>query len=201
MPACRCHTNLPSNYGEVHAGFYNGEGYSKVETNNQKGFMIRATLRPMPGGSFAARGLRITGFYVADRYVTDAPRTRAVGNIFYEHKHFNAGLDVMTIEDQTLPLATKVDGRGWSVFATPFFKEKGNGPEMLLRYDHFTPDTSLDQTRKRAIAGVAYWFPHPGGGATTAVLLDFEQVTFAGFPAVPAYATQKRLALHGLISF
>src|SRR5205823_6999801 len=30
------HLNFPSNYGEVHVGYYNGDGYSKVEANNQQ---------------------------------------------------------------------------------------------------------------------------------------------------------------------
>lgn len=195
------HSNFPGNYGEVHFGVYNGEGYSKAETNNQKAFMIRGTLRPMPGGSVAARGLRITGFYIGDHYVPGAPRTRAVGNVTYEHKHFNAGFDYLTAEDQSLPTSTKVDAKGWSVWGTPFFNEKGNGPEMLLRWDHYQPDRSLDQTRTRGIVGFAYWFPHPGGNATGALMLDYEQVNFIGFADLPQFATQKRLAVHGLIGF
>jgi hypothetical protein len=195
------HTNLPGSYGEIHAGVYNGENYNKVETNSEKGFMIRGTVRPMPNGSLAAKGLRITGFYVGDHYVPGAPRTRAVGNVTYEHRRFSAGFDYLWAEDQTLPTTAKVDSKGWSLWGTPFFKGKGNGPEMLVRYDHFTPDKTFDQQRTRAIVGFAYWFPHPGGPATGALMLDYEQVNFNGFAALPQFATQKRLALHGLINF
>ena len=67
---------------------------------------------------------------------------------------------------------------------TPFFKEKGNGPEALLRYDSFRPNADVDGRRNRLIAGAAYWFPHPGGNATAALLLDCEQVhVFANFTA------------------
>ena len=55
------HTNFPNNFGEFHVGVFNGEGYGKAEVNDQKSVQIRATLRPMPGGSIAAKGLRITG--------------------------------------------------------------------------------------------------------------------------------------------
>ena len=44
------HTNLPQNYGELHFGFYNGDGYSKAEANNEKAFQIRGTVRPLPRG-------------------------------------------------------------------------------------------------------------------------------------------------------
>jgi hypothetical protein len=195
------HTNIPGNYGDVHFGVYNGEGYQAVETNNEKAYMIRGTFRPFPGGSNNLKGLRVNGFYVGDNYVANAPRTRAVGSVWYEAKHFNAGFDYEQTGDQTLPTAVKVDQKGWSVFATPFFKEKGNGPEMLLRYDSWQPDTTLDQHRNRTIVGFSYWFPHPGGNATAALMLDYEQVNFNGFAALPAFATQKRLAVHGLINF
>src|SRR5436190_14911460 len=129
------HTNIPNNYGDVHFGVYNGEGYSRAETNNQKAFMVRGTFRPFPGANFNLKGLRFTGFYVGDNYVKDSPRTRAIGSVWYEHRWFNAGFDYMKNEDQTLPTNVQLNAKGWSVFATPFFKEKGNGPEMLLRYD------------------------------------------------------------------
>ena len=50
------------------------------------------------------------------------------------------------------------------------------------------------------IVGVAYWFPHPGGNATAALLLDYEQVTFANFTDAPKQK-QEKLMLQGLISF
>ena len=49
------HYNLPGNYGDVHAGVYNGETYSKPEVNDQKGFMVRGTFRPLPDEPAAAR--------------------------------------------------------------------------------------------------------------------------------------------------
>jgi hypothetical protein len=201
------HTNFPNNYGDVAVGVFNGEGYSKVEVNDQKSVQIRATVRPMPGGSLAMKGLRITGFYLADHGVRDADRTRAIGSVWYEHRWFNAGFDYISSTDQALPTVAKINSNGWSVFATPFFHEKGNGLEALLRYDSYVPDKTANTfdgstaTRNRTIAGVAYWFPHPGGAGTAALMLDYEQVKFDHFAPVAATATQKRLFLHGLINF
>jgi hypothetical protein len=201
------HTNFPKNYGDVHAGLYNGEGYARVDPNDQKGFQMRATVRPMPGGKIAQKGLRITGFVNRDHVVRDAERSKAIGSIWYEHPHLNAGFDYMQGVDQTLPTAAKVNSRGWSIFATPFFKEKGNGVEMLLRYDSYQPDRAANTfdgnvaTRNRTIAGVAYWFPHPGGTSTGALLLDYEQVKFEHFTPAASTATQRRIAIHGLINF
>src|SRR5437762_23930 len=63
------HWNFPGNYGDVHAGFYNGENYNKAEVNNEKGFMIRGTVRPFPLGGPELKGLRVTGFVIEDHYV------------------------------------------------------------------------------------------------------------------------------------
>jgi hypothetical protein len=196
------HTNLPNNYGDVHTGIYNGEGYQAADPNNQKAFMFRGTVRPMPAGGVWTKGLRVTGGFINDNYLKDAPRDRGYFNLLYEHRRFNAGYDYIADTDQLLPTATKIESGGWSIFVTPFFKEKGNGPEMLIRYDSYEPNKANDnQHRNRTIVGVAYWFPHPGGNATAALLFDFEQVKFDGFPATPANATQQRYFLHGLINF
>jgi hypothetical protein len=197
------HTGLPNNYGELHAGFYNGEGYAKTDPNNEKAFMVRGTLRPFATSSMTeARGLRVTVFYDGDHYVENAERKRFVFAPTYEGRWFNAGFEYLDGKDETSVNATDVESKGWSFWATPFFHEKGNGPELLLRYDAFKPNLTQDtQQRKRIITGFAYWFPHPSGAATAALMLDFEQVKFDGFPATAATATQQRIALHGVINF
>jgi hypothetical protein len=196
------HTNIPKNYGDFHFGFYNGEGYNRAETNGQKAFMFRGTVRPLPTSDMQLRGLRLTGGYIADSYVPNAERTRGMFNALYEHRRFNAGFDYITLHDQPLPTATKVNAGGWSFWATPFFKERGNGFEALIRYDDYEPNkANNNQHRKRTIAGVAFWFPHPGGAPVAALLFDFEQVKFDNFPSTPVNATQQRYTLHGLINF
>lgn len=196
------HTNLPSNYGDLHVGYYNGEGYGRAEVNDQKALMARFTLRPMPGGSFAVKGLRLTGGVIADNAVKSAPRQRVMGGVLYEYKRFNAGFDYITLKDKTLPTSTEVKKDGWSTWVTPFFKEKGNGFEALVRYDSFRTNkvTAPDARQNRTIAGLAFWFPHPGGASTAALLLDYEQVAFKNYTGtVPA--KQQRIILHGLINF
>ncbi len=54
------HFNFPNNFGDVHLGYYNGEGYNHPEANDEKGFQIRASLRPLPGIA-VAKGWRVTG--------------------------------------------------------------------------------------------------------------------------------------------
>jgi hypothetical protein len=69
-----------------------------------------------------------------------------------------------------------------------------------VRYDSYRPHkATADARRNRTIAVLAYWFPHPGGGATAALMLDYEQVSFSNFTT--AQDKQQRIMLHGLINF
>ena len=67
------HYNFASNYGDFHVGLYNGEGYGKSETNNEKAFEIRAAVRPLAKGGDAAKGWRIATFVDLDNYVAERP--------------------------------------------------------------------------------------------------------------------------------
>lgn len=187
--------NLPGNYGDIHAGIYNGETYSKPEANDQKGFLIRASFRPMRMHP-VLRGLRVTGFYDKDAYVKDADRKRGIVALTFEHKYLNASLDYLTATDQNASASKpKADARGFSVWATP---RATNGWEGLIRYDHLAPDKNLDARKNRTLAGVAYWFPHQGS-VSTAMLFDVEQVKYDSL--APARPAERRIALHALVNF
>jgi hypothetical protein len=194
------HANLPKNYGDIHAGLYNGDGYARPEQNDRHAFDIRGTLRPFAEGTPVLRGLRVTGFYVADDYVKGAERTRAVGQLTFEHRYLNAGFDAIDAHDQTSITKANVEAKGWSFWATPKApQDNGSSLELLLRYDHMVPNqTAVDQTRQRTIAGVAYWFK-PAGSIQSALLLDYDGQTFSNF--VPAQPAQKKIAVHALINF
>ncbi|HKW02721.1 MAG TPA: hypothetical protein VJN96_23060 [Vicinamibacterales bacterium] len=193
------HSNLPNNYGDFHVGFFNGENYNRVEVNDQKAFMVRGTVRPFGRGSVNARGLRVTGFWDNDAPNKGGRRDRGIFQATYEHKYFNAGYEYLDQNDQTLAASADVNARGWSIWATPFFKEKGNGPEVLFRYDDYKVNKNIDAIQKRTIVGFAWWFPHPGGNATAALMLDYDGLTGSG--AQNTLVNNKKWALHGLINF
>jgi len=155
---------LPSDLGDIHGGFYNGEGYAKAEANDEKSFQLRASLRPL------GKRLRATVFLVDDHYDANATRERLIGQVTYEHPRGNAGAEVLSTKDRTL------EGRGWSAFATP---KLGKGWELLLRHDHNKPDRNADIVRKRNIAGVAYWIPNLQK-TTCAVLVDRDSLSVTG---------------------
>jgi hypothetical protein len=193
------HYNLPSNYGDVHVGVYNGEGYAKTDPNDQKAVEIRGTLRPFARNMPVLRGIRVTGFYFGDNYIKSSERTRAVGQVTFEHKYINAGYDYIKAHDQTAVAAPDVAASGWSFWATPKKPfDNGSSVEVLLRYDHLQPNTVVPADRTRTIAGLAYWFPHQGT-VSTARMLDNDGQTFNNF--TPAQPAQKQFAVHGLVNF
>lgn len=193
-------TNLPGGYGDVHAGLYNGEGYARPEINDQKAFMLRATVRPLPAGGPLARGLRVTAYVHRDHVMRDADRHRFIASAWYEHARLNAGFDYIARSDQSSPGAPAVASDGYSIFVTPFFRRKGDGLEALLRFDSFRRDRHLRSTRQqRTIAGLAWWMPAVAGRARAAILLDYEQVLQRGEAATTP--PDRRVTLHGAIDF
>jgi len=195
------HFALPNDYGDIHAGFYNGDTYSKAEANDQKAFQIRGTLRPLPHTS-TLKGLRLTGFYDADKPIKSGARDRFVGSATFEHKHLNLGFDYLATKDQAsgLPGTREIKAQGWSTWINP---RATNGLEALFRYDDTKPDkespTALVASahRKRTIAGVSYWFPSQKKDSY-ALFADWEKVAYDTGLAKP---TEQRYALHCLVAF
>src|SRR6185436_2640135 len=95
------HYQLPSNYGDVHVGVFNGENYNRAEANDQKALQIRGTVRPFARGMPILRGLRASLFYDGDNYVRNASRKRLIAGVNFEHAYVNAGLEYLATSDQT----------------------------------------------------------------------------------------------------
>ncbi len=191
---------FPDNYGDVHLGFYNGDGYQSLNdqngVNNQKGIQIRASVRPAPAVP-TVRGLRVAGFYDSDHYFADAKRERFVGNVTFEHPYVNAGFEYLDAKDQASVTKTELARNGFSVWATP---RTPIGVEALLRYDELNTnkDPSPKPKKKRTVIGVAYW-PPLQGGKTVAFLVDYSEVKFSN--TTPDPGKTKIYALHTLFNF
>ena len=190
------HYQLPSNYGDVHVGVYNGENFNRAEVNDQKAFQVRATVRPFARGATILRGIRASAFYDGDNYVRNSPRDRFIFGLNFEHTYLNAAFEYLSTKDQISATRAAAEGRGYSIWATP---KSPIGLEGLLRFDHLKPNEAVsNQARSRTILGIAYWFPHQGN-VSTAMLLDYDGQTFDNF--TPALSKQARVAVHGLINF
>src|SRR5262245_30912562 len=190
------HYQLPSNYGDIHTGVFNGENYNRAEANDQKSFQIRGTVRPFAVGAPTLRGLRASLFWDGDHYVKNADRNRFIGALHFEQKYLNVGYYYLKTEDQTSVTRPEADGNGYTIWATP---KTTKGWEALLRWDHLKPNDLFDnQVRNRRIFGVAYWFPYQGN-VNTVLMLDYDSQTFDNF--VPSISKQSRLAVHGQVVF
>ena len=190
------HYNFPGNFGDVHVGYYNGEGYSKAETNNEKAMQVRASIRPLPMGGIL-KGLRITGFFDDDHVVASAKRQRAIGQVTFEHPWFNAGVDIVQSKDASSGSKPTLTGSGWSAWATP--RLGLTGWELLLRHDDFKPNKDVfSQTQKRDIFGIAYWFQNLNK-VTAALMADYDKLTQDNFS--PSRPNDARYGLKMLINF
>ena len=189
---------LPQEYGDLHGGIYNGETYTRPEANDQKAFMIRGSVRPLPRHG-TLKGLRLTGFYDHDAYVQNAERRRAIAAATFEHRYVHAGINYLSARDQTRRTSPSLDATGLSAWVTPRFG--ATGWEGLLRIDRLEQDQASiapRADRTRLIAGVAYWW-RLQGSASVAALLDYEAVDNDRY--VPARADERRWALHTLVAF
>jgi hypothetical protein len=194
------HTSLPNNYGDVQLSLLNGEGYQKPEVNSQKALQGRVTLRPMAQAhATLLQAFRVTLFYDHDHYMRDADRKRGIYGMSYENGHANIGAEIVQSRDEPLPRAGIAKGDGWDVFVTPFFKEKGHGPEALLRFDHWRPDTAKSDLRERLVLGLSYWWAPKTPGVSAALMLDYEGITVKN----PTFLQpdQRRLTLHTVLTF
>jgi hypothetical protein len=191
------HYNFPSNFGDIHVGVYNGEGYGsqadQTGANDQKAVQIRFSLRPAPAVP-VLKGLRLTAFYDGDNYLKDSKKRRFIANLTFEHPYINAGFDYLDAKDQKTPTAADVHAQGWSAWATP---RTSFGLEGLFRYDELKPNKDVSAKKKRTIVGVAYWFPVMKG-VSTALLADSEQVKYDQALNKPK---EQRYALHALFNF
>ena len=190
------HYNFSKNFGDVHVGYYNGDGYSKPEANNQQAVQIRGSLRPFATAKPVLRGFRVMGFYDGDNYIRGDEKTRTLFEASYEHKYLNTAFDYLHTTDQPTAAVPVLKGDGYSFWFTP---KSTVGLEGLFRYDNFTPsDLFGNRDRSRTIVGVAYWFKHQGT-VSTALMLDWEEANFNRL--VPVLPKTTKIALHGLVNF
>ena len=72
------HYNFSKNFGDVHVGYYNGDGYSKPEANDQQAVPDSGHSASVRDGEAGVPRLRITGFYDGDHYIKHDEKTRAL---------------------------------------------------------------------------------------------------------------------------
>ena len=165
----------PGRYGSFMIGVYNGTGYHAAEHNTNKVLEGRISIRPLPD---VVPGLQFSYFGIHGKGNTAAAPdwNLNLGWVSYESQYFvltgqylkGTGNQAGTAVDS---MGKSLDRDGYSVFADGKITPQWS---VIARYDHFDPNTKLDnQAQKRTIGGVAY---HLGKG--NILLLDYEQLKF-----------------------
>ena len=126
------HYNFAKNFGDVHVGYYNGDGYSKPEANNQQAVQIRGSLRPFATAKPVFRGFRVMGFYDGDNYIKSDEKTRTLFEASYEHKYFNTAFDYLHTSDQPTSVSPTTEGR-WLFVLVHAQVDRGGGGTVPLR--------------------------------------------------------------------
>ena len=198
------HYNLPSNYGDVHVGVYNGENYQRVEVNDQKALRVpRHAPAVRDGSAGAARPARRISSTTTTTTSGDDERKRVMGNVTFEHNYVNAGFDYLERqgpdagdgrrcrEQRLLDLGDAATAAGErrvvggaaalrpldAEHARPRSRRASTSPELGVTVLN-------DQQQNRTIFGVAYWFPHQGN-VSTAILLDYDGQSFDNITTAP----------------
>ena len=126
-----------------------------------------------------------------------ADRDRFIASVLYEHKYVNAYYSYLKTTDQaSVRTCVPIDGDGYSFWITP---KTTFGLEGLFRYDKLNPNAANDSKKDRVIGGIAYWPKMTVATVNTAILFDVEQVNYEDF--TPARPTEKRIAVHMLVTF
>lgn len=184
---------FPADYGDVHAGVYNGEGYARSDPNDQKSFQARASYRPFPA-SAKLKGLRFAAFLNADHYQQDAPRDRTILNVLYDAKQVSTGVEYLTAKDKVRASAPELDARGWSLFVAPHLPKH---VDLFFRHDSLERDVDSDARKNRNVAGIVYWLPLEK--VSSAISFDYEGVTYKSY--APDVHDETRWAIHTMITF
>ena len=118
--------NFPQNWGDVHVGFYNGEGYSRPEVNNQKAFMARVGFRPLhthrDPAELARPGLLDPRQLHEERAAQPDGLQHDLRAPLHQH---GLRLPLVTKDKVSSALTNGVDryptleGNGWSIWLTP----------------------------------------------------------------------------------
>jgi hypothetical protein len=186
-------TPLPGGYGEIHAGVFNGEGYTQPEANKYKSVQLRLTVRPLPRAAVAS-GIRMTGFYNAGWYAAGQPRRLGIVMGSFEHTHLVATLQGVKSTDNPAATPANVERSGWSLFASP--RQGPAGWAGLVRYDKIDRDRAVAvDSHHRLIAGGAYWFVWPR--SRVGVVVTGEQVRYD----LPTQPDENRILAQTQIDF
>ncbi len=191
------HWNIPGDFGDIHGGVYNGNGYSNLQDSDSQ-MSLPGPRNDSPASQGADhQGAAPVGL-LRRRPLRDRTRRRSAISAPSRSRIRTSTSASSTTSSRIRPRPprTVVEAHAYSVWATP---RTCFGLEALLRWDRITPDTTKTANRQRLIAGPAYWFPVTKSGVAAAVMLRWEQLRYMGAPN--SKPTEESIGLFTLFNF
>jgi hypothetical protein len=182
-------------YGSFAVGIFNGGGYHAVEKNEAKSIEGRLTLRPVPD---VIPGLQLTynGKFGKGNVADNAPDFQVnTGFVSFETPWVTLTGTYYSGKGNQGGSAVDADGEAISMSGYSAFGElklKAQHLSLIGRYDHFDPDTDVDDNENnRIIAGIAY---HLTGH--NKILLDYDTVSYTASDTDADSRVQLTLEVH-----
>ena len=186
------HYNLPSNYGDIHVGVYNGENYSGSKPTIRRRSNSAARSGRSRRACRCCAGFAAHVVYYDDNYVEATTSASALmGNVTYEHTTSMPASTTSSAKDQTSATAADVDEQGLLDLgdaANAASERRVVRSAAAIR--PLTPNTCEpaspssparqrhDQSRTARSSASPYWFPHQGNVSDARILLDYDGQRF-----------------------
>ncbi len=154
-------SKYPGQWGSFALGLYNGGGYHAKETNNDKVFMSRITLRPL---GLVLPNLQISHFFIYGKGNTAATPDWLSNDIMlsFEHQYFVLTGQYAAGKGNQKGSMVATDGEALDFKGFSFFGElKAHKylSSVIARFDHFDWDVDGgDPATNRFLAGYAFHF-------------------------------------------
>jgi hypothetical protein len=188
---------FPKKRGELYATIVNGSGYASRETDRFKDYGVRLTLTPLANSSGFWKGLSISPWYLnGDRASDFARRRGTVAPVTDAQRKDRAGI-FLGLRDPRIVLGAQIAQR-WDAFESadttvdtaPTSVERAgqlvslhatvrplayinSAPAwplaVVLRADHFKPDSDRDPYTRNYIAGLQWEF-----NSRTSLTFDYQ---------------------------
>ena len=188
---------LPKKRGELYATIVNGSGYASREVDRFKDFAVRLTLTPLANSDGFFKSLAISPWYLNGNRASDFARRRGtVGPVGSALRKDRAGLFI-GVRDPRIVLGAQI-AQKWDVFesadttsdiAPTTVEHAGqlvslhttirpltyinSAPKwplaVVLRADHFKPDSNRDPYTRNYIAGLQWEF-----NRRTSITFDYQ---------------------------
>jgi hypothetical protein len=190
-------TRLMDGALDLNVGIYNGETYSKLEGDQRKDLMVRASYRlAETDDNGALGGIRLSAYAGIGKPTGGGERNRFLGMLSYQSKALTLAAEygMMTDSSTTTP-SPEVEASVMTAFAVVRMPESPIA--VIGRVDIVDPNTDADDDKiTRTIAGISYQV-----SPNLRALLDVDLLSYEGPVAVATYRARQQALFQLQLTF